>query len=371
MPDHTSSKRPRDEDTTAGPDRPAKRRTTGHLSGERTTGHLGPERTTGHLGRERTTGHLTRDDSRPARRRRAVGSLEGSTRGSGGRRFTPSALQFEEAQKVAVEAAVAAEARAPPGAITFPAADHDVELGEFEKDDPILKMHPFFPREPFRGAIVGPMKRGKTSLMRALVEDFLDGVYDEVHLWNPNVLTDRGLKWLFKPNKDGDAFPIGNIHTAWRQTEIDDLLRNVRHKRAEDERAGRPANSQYRVLWIIDDSTSMDGSPMAQGDRSIVDTRHAGVTVVIATHRFNLLGTLPRGQMDWVVYFAGGNAKDDTLFMDELGQLDGIPRQAMKRVLARISACRKPFNYIVYDGAQSEGQKLRHGIGGPHVLAQY
>ena len=301
------------------------------------------------------------------KRRAAASSSAPST-------VVPTNLEFEERQQNAIEARRAVTLqKPPPGAVSYPPADHDAHDSEFDKDDPILKILDFFPKEPMRAMIIGPMKKGKTSMLRWLIEDALNGVYDEVHVWDSNLLTDKGWQWIFESDpKTGEAFPEDRLHINWSTDEVNEIMRNIREHRSQDLADGVPANSQYRSLWIIDDSTSMNGSPMAQGDSTIVNTRHGGISVIIVAHKLKgIIGTLTRGQQDWVVYYPGGNASEDKIFHEEYGSMDGVPLAQLKRIMSRIAATPKPYNYIVWSNNLPDGKKLRHGIGGPHILQDY
>ena len=284
----------------------------------------------------------------------------------------PSPAELEDLQRDAMEErSLHAAKNSPPGALTYPPACGATQSEEFTDGDPIQKLNPLFSKTPFRGLVVGPMKSGKTSLLKALINDVFVGIYDEVHVWNPNLCNDPGYEWLWKPNAEGDIFPPDRVHLAWKQVAVDQMIRDVQRERKLEAEQGVPINSQHRALWIIDDSTSMDGSPMANGDRSIVNTRFNGISVINATHRLNLINTLTRGQMEFVIYYPGGNAGDDKLFIEEMGVLDGMTKPSLKQVLSRIAQTKKPFNYVALNNLEPLGRKLRHGIGGPHVLDAY
>lgn len=285
----------------------------------------------------------------------------------------PTQSELEERQREALDnKASQLSSRSPPGALAYESATHDIQnADELTDDDPLQDLNPFFSKTPFRGLVVGPMKSGKTSLLRHLIENVFEGIYDEVHVWNPNVLNDPGYHWLWTKNSKGDRFPVERIHLKWQNNEIDDLIRGVQRERTLQSLEGVPVNSQYRALWIIDDATSMEGSPMSKGDHSIVNTRFNGINVILSTHRMTLVSPLTRAQMEFVIYYPGGSAKDDQLFYDEMGALDGLEPVTVKHALMRIAATTKPYNYVAFNNLEPQGRKLRHGIGGPHILDTY
>lgn len=255
----------------------------------------------------------------------------------------------------------------PQGAISWERADQSRD--DVLPDDPILKLDPRLPKPPFRWGMFAAMGGGKTSLIATMLRNGphngkpgYNGVFDEVHIFSPNILKDASWKWL----RDS-GFPASRMHTTFSRTEMEEMQRQWDRERLEQIFKHRvPFGSAKRVLAVFDDFINLKPDrPMAFGDESIVDTRHGGLSIIVSGQRYNRVNPVTRNNLSHISFWPKGAASDRDMLIQDQGLVDGVSLADIRRQFEHVQNFNKPHDMVFIDKTKPPGEQLTHGIGGP------
>jgi len=325
----------------------------------------------------------------PKKRKREEGSAKSNKRTQGDAADAAAnepRLTVEAIREAALEAERerAANAKAPEGAITFgPANGKKGSDDTYADDDPVHLLKSYWPKPPFRIMLTGAMQAGKTSLLRRMVNNVADdyefgdgyeGIFDEVHIWSPNLIGDTGWSWL---NDGPDPFPLSRLHTTWNRNEVDELIANVGDKRARQIAKGTPEGTAHRALFVVDDAPSLSpkgqSPPFGRGDNTIIDTRHNGISVLLSGQRYNsTVAPITRAMMTAHVYFPGANEADTEMFIKDQMTDDDMTLPTVREKMRLLAKWKPPHHYVVvYRNGKRPGERATWGFGGKHVSTLY
>lgn len=255
----------------------------------------------------------------------------------------------------------------PPNAISWEKSD--LSRDDVLADDPITKIDPRLPKPPFRWGMFAAMGGGKTSLISTLLKNGPDtgvpgfkGVFDEVHIFSPNILKDSSWKWL----RDS-GFPASRMHTTFSRQELEEMQRGWDRERLEQiYKYNVPFGSAKRVLVVFDDFINLKPDrPMAFQDDSIVDSRHGGLSIIISGQRYNKVNPVTRNNLSHISFWPKGSAADRDLVINDQGLVEGTTPSAIRKQFERVQEFSKPHDMVFIDKTKPPGEQLTHGIGGP------
>lgn len=258
----------------------------------------------------------------------------------------------------------------PKGAIVWEKIDTDRD--EILPGDPIAMIDPRLPKPPFRWGMFAAMGGGKTSLISSLLQNGpgdpssdkpgFKGVFDEVHIFSPNLLKDAAWKWL-----RNSGFPRSRMHTTFSRVDLENKQRLWDRERLEQmQKDGVPFGSAKRVLIVFDDFINLKPDrPMSGSDDSIVDSRHGGTSFIISGQRYNKANTITRNNLSHISFWPAGSKNDQDLIIQDQGLTEGFTVGELRKHFERVQEFPKPMDMIFIDKTKCPAEQMSHGIGGP------
>jgi DNA helicase HerA-like ATPase len=218
----------------------------------------------------------------------------------------------------------------------------EVKVKRKNIDDSINPPNPFLPPIPFALYVLGVVKAGKTTLMRSILDIYIDA-FDEVVFISPTFQLDPEAIDLL------DEYP--EIKPFKSITILQKLV-----TRLEKTNRGKPPREKLKTLIIMDDVVNeiikISKKENSAINRISTNRRHLGVSIILMSQFFRRIPPLMRSNFSAFAIFRLENQKEKKKVIEELSGFLG--EKEFERIFD--IATQEPFNFlsINFDGESKE-----------------
>jgi len=224
--------------------------------------------------------------------------------------------------------------------------EHDLDILPVMNDpdrQQYRDVHPNLIKPPFRMALVGSSKSGKSNLlMNLLRSDFYGGdkrkgvkpCFTRIVVISPNLGLDSTTRSLNKLCNNGD------IRTTYSDAFIYDLIESQKEKESND---------RDRIFLIIDDLLGLGCKQNCLLFSSVSYMRHLDISCCFITQQLkgqNSLAPAVRNNLDAMIFFKNGSHKQVEALCDDLQGTFGSKKNVENMLYY---ATRKPYHFCFFN----------------------
>jgi hypothetical protein len=224
--------------------------------------------------------------------------------------------------------------------------EHELDILPVMEDDSrpqYREVHPNILKPPFRMALIGSSKSGKSNLlMNLLRSDFYGGdkkkgiepCFTRIVVLSPNLGMDSTTRSLSKLCNQGD------IRTSYNDAFIYDLIESQKEK---------DITERDRIFLIIDDLLGLGCKLNSLLYNSVSYMRHLDISCCFITQTLKGQNSLPpsvRNNLDALIFFKNGSHKQVEALCDEFQGTFGN-KQNVENMLYYATA--KPYHFCFFN----------------------
>ena len=208
--------------------------------------------------------------------------------------------------------------------------------------------YPNVPKVPFRSIVLGPSGSGKSVLLVSLVLDIYKDVFERVYVFSPSINHDsiwepvkKYVKDKLKVDTDKEPCFFEDYHSYDLIKIIETQIKVTKFMKEQKQK------NLYNILIILDDIA--DSPEIARNNKMLqslyVRGRHAGISVITATQKFNILHPVIRVNATQLFVFRLRNYKEMEALLEELSGL--VPRKTLLEIYN--TAIEEEHNFLYVD----------------------